>query len=592
MTSNRWGLDDVAGLLLRNDPGGLVDLWNAVPPDYSVTASGLASLRSANQLAIVQRLASLEQKSIAAAGVGAGFRPEVFAAIQSLPGVDVILMAGMEAIGLQLDLGGAIDVAERVIAEVLDAVGLALGAGLAVVQLVPALGQVAAVVTAVVLAIVKNTQAWAAQEAASVLASLDCAPPAYSAMIDRESANAAVMLLTEPDWTRLFVPEGRPFDPEFIPWPQFPEGYGNDGRRGFTCCPSTVDGGRVIAPVGVGVGNRIQVIAQPIFYAADGLGFGCLPMCPSLQVHRAIIVTASGQTYDPGASFAELGGVGGYAWRMLWGGGPAAFAVDGDLIGRAWAEYLELLREFIRLNVRGFGTGQAPGGRVCDGWGGGTMNPNSKPNGPNPRWDAVDWFLEQLGEYEGQPTPIAAWKSFERYQDALLRRVGIAYVDARTCVSRWRSRVRQAQQELLSHATAVCELDLDAIPDPEYREAVDAERHRRGVSCWATAGNRVASRATTATNGPSLEPLDGDGGPLPEIPPFRARSSASTSGSGGGPPAKAGSSGTRGPTTGAQASAADDDTGMMMVGAAALMGGAFGLYLYTRGKNGHRRRTR
>lgn len=527
---NRWTLNDVADVVKREQPGGLTDLWNHVPPGYALPADARAVVVRSYQDAVAQGIALFQQKAVAFAGVSVGFRPEVFEALRGLPGIDVVAETALAALRDGLDMGKLNAAAQKVLTKVITYVGDRMGASLAMADYAGAMGAVVAIVWGAIETIVNAENEWKEYREAQKLAALDCAPPSYSAATDRDFAQAAVELLGTPNWSDLFLPTVNP-------------------TNGFTCCISAVDGGRVIAPVGLGIGNRVQSAFtpgggwagdwQPDYYGS-GLGYGCLPMLPNYPVHRAIVIPngRSHQTYDPSWSLVQLGAVAIEAYTMLHGLGPATYTVDGDDIASAWSHYLATMRDQIARNAPGFGT-SSWGEGVCDDW------------GLDGRMRALGWLWDRLylgkvpadafggGRGDGiflfeDSVPVSHWRSFAKIQGALLGydpdsgqkagppRLVAAYVDSHTCHPAWRQRIRQAQQELLELGDAVCRMDVTSIPDPEYRSAVEALRRQKGVPCLSWGLTVSADFRVSATDGPSLEPLGEGSPPIPKIPIFPA----------------------------------------------------------------------
>lgn len=540
----RYVPSEVVDLLSTPQPDGMIDLWDALPEGAAASASAIEAARRSSQTAIVQGLSLIEQKVTAAAGLSVGFRPEIFEQVRALPGFDTLAATAELAITSKLDLASVTTAAKDLVIEILQDVGALTGSDFVQAGYLDGLGPVVAVVMWAVDTIVSEERKWKEYQEAQAAATLDCAPPAYSAKLDAAMvADALALVAAEPDWRDLFLPEARVFDPTYAekvagwgPDSGFADDPG-DGWRGFTCCTSTVDGGRVIAPVGIGIGNRIQSSFTPIFYGSRP-GFGLLPMCPDLPCHRAVIVTGSNQIYDPGRSLPQLAGVGQRVWRILWGRGPAAFAVDGASIAAAWSEYFQGMRDFIGRNRAGIGGHPSFDNRVCDDW------------GKTGRTAALRWIFSRIGASGAEDTdgiyswsnalPVKAWRAYEDYQESMLARLVIFLVDARTCAPEWRERVRAAQAAAVdSHPTAVCEIDPDDIPDPDLRAAVKARRLQKGAQCYAVAGSRLAAYGKVSpTNGPSLAPLGEDPPEIPEIPelpplgPLRA--TTATAGGGGG----------------------------------------------------------
>lgn len=524
---NRWPIEEVQALLDEELPAGIEALWNAVPQGYSQGLQATENARKRSQEAIVQSLAVVGRKVVAANGVFVGFRPESFNLVAGLPAVDVLADVAKLTAAAGLDLSQLTDQAKDAVIGILGKAGKAMGVEAITPQYSAAIGAVVAVVWQTVTTINTQYQAWKASEEASLDAALSCAPPAFSPTADADFVAAAIELLKTPIWENLFLPEVHPVLPS----------------RGFTCCASTADRGRVIAPVGAGYGNRHQQIADPIFYG-EGFGFGCLPMCPGLPVHRAIIVPGGGgQPYDPAASLPLLAGLGIQAAHLMWNGGPAAFTVDGRKLAEAWADYFSLMRAQIAGNKAGHGTydqtdakfwelflgieGESTD-RVCDEW------------DQAGRSRALLWLYERIGvdvraaDPDGiysflKSAPATGWRAFEIYQLSLLgydkngKKVGpprlvAAYVDARNCHPAWRKRVALAQEELLVLGDAVCRMDLDSIHDPTYLEKVKARRKQKGPVCYAMFGKDVAYGPVSATKGPSIDPLGEGSPPIPAMP--------------------------------------------------------------------------
>lgn len=558
---NRWPQKDVQAIIAQPLPPGIVDLWNAVPSGYTPSRGGGLSLAYTNQKALVQSLGVIEQKAIAAAGSSVGFRPELFGLIKDLPAVNVLTKAASIVAASGLDLGVLSDATKKVLTDVVAKVGKATGSAISIAAYSSAVTAIVAVVWQAVKIIDQQYEAYQAAERESIDAQLDCKPLAFSAPIDEATVQEVIeTILPTPNWERIFLPEVRPVS------------VITDGpdkwvvKTGFTCCPSTVDRGRVIAPVGIGIGNRQQQYiggsgdgwSSEVGYYGSGPGFGCLPMCtevpfarPGLPVHRAIIVPGGGgRIYDPAEALPLLAGLGIQVWHMLWTGGPATFTVDGRLIADAWANYFQTMREQIAFNLPGFGTpGRPDESNFFEAWF--QINKQATPsvcdNWPQKdRSRTLAWLYERIGvdpraanPDEGiynfaWSSPARWWRDFEIYQLALLgydakgKKVGpprlvAAYVDARTCHPAWRRRVKQAQRELLDLTSvglgpAVCRMEVDSIADQEYRAEVEARRKQRGPMCYAVAGRNISNARVSATEGPSLIPL-GEGSPkLPTIP--------------------------------------------------------------------------
>lgn len=520
MSGNRWRVEDVQGVIGAAPPQALIDLWDAVPPGFDLPADAVQSIVRGNQRAITEDLALLQQQVIASVGLSAGFRPEQFALLRDLPGVDIVAETAWLAITGQLDAASAKDL----VVEILKEVGVSVQAPAAFAAYAPAVGAVVQVVWQMVSTIVRWERLNAESDAAFEESAQECAPPAYSAIADRDLLQDGKAILLGSNWDDIFLPLVRPYDPEAPKWQD-----GTDaGFLGFTCCISPVDRARVIAPVGTGIGNRGQSgyfagsgqygdWFPPVY--GSGLGLGCLPMCPDSLVHRAIVVpgaSAGGAafTYDPAGSLPQVGAFGTYVWHLLWSRGPACFSVDGDLIADAWAEYLGFMRRQIGGNERGFGD---LGKGICDDW------PAAN------RQAALAWFFAKLGvpasaaNPEGIYTfadaaPVREWRRFADLQRSLLWRPVVAYVDATTCHPNWRERVASAQEMLLEHPSAVCFLDEDSIHDLEYRARVVAARAKKGAGVCYSRGTSVAAPGVTATEGPSLDPLSSDAPPMPSFP--------------------------------------------------------------------------
>lgn len=546
--NSRWPGTEAAPVIADPGPPGMVDLWNAVPAGAALSTTARAALAASNSTAIVGRYGALTQQAGAAVGIVAGYRPEL------MPGLAPMLERGLgaelaqvAALADRLDLGGLLldNVVEPVVEQLentLAAVGRGIGMAGAAVSWVPFLGQVAGVVAWTVSWVAKGIAADKDAAAAWERTSTTCREPVYSAPVDRATSEQAVRLLAEGDWTRMYLPEVRLRNPDAEPFPGMPQA---PLIIGPTCCPSTRDRfSVVIAPIGVGLGNRIDSglggyrwpslnpDGEPGRLADGREGLGCLPMLPG-SVHRAIVYDRGRGTYDAGDELAELGCVGGIGWRLLWNRGPASWAVDAAALATAWREYLEdfILPIAENRRARALGGGYTEG--VCRDW------------TPAKRIAVAEWMAARFGAPKeaaaadgiarygalDDALPVRAWKDTATYQAAMLQRVAVAYADPRTCAPAWRGPVEQAQLDLLT-SERVCEVELDAITDPIYRAAVFDEQRRRGVQCF-TLADTLQGFKVGPTSGPSTEPL-GSGSPelpeLPELPkPERLGSSSSSS---------------------------------------------------------------
>jgi hypothetical protein len=519
----RWPSADVIGVLGERTPEGLLNMWDAVEPGFTSTTGAWQDAQASASVALAQGISLLEQKAVAAAGFGVGFRPEVFAKIKSLPGFDVLVETAKLALEGQLDIAGLTNAAKNLLVEIAFKVGTMVGIPLAVAGYAPGIGLAVALVWTLVQTMVEEKRKYEAYKAAVDRQALECIAPGYSVQLDQAQCTAALALLTGPDWRDLFMPEVRIFDPSYAGkasgWGAA-SGFGNDvgpldaGWLGVTCCP-TPDGARVIAPIGSGIGNRAQRGWKPIYHGKRP-GFGLLPFVPDLMVHRAIITQPGGLgTYEAGRALPQLAGLGSHVWGLLWNCGPAAFALDGRSIANAWDEQLRGMKLFVGGNPVGIGGVVSSGRKACDEW------PEAG------RRAALDFFFTKLGMPDAsqdgitswsEAAPVKAWNLFADYQETLLERVGIAYVDARTCAPEWRARVRQAQLDLLDHPTAVCEVSTLAIPDDEYRAAVLARKMKKGGQCFAVSDRLAAYAEVSANTGPSLAPLSERAPDVPEQP--------------------------------------------------------------------------
>lgn len=540
--TTRYKVEDVAELIEAKLPEGMVELWRDLPQGTAATSTALAAARQASQVAIAQGLTMIEQKVTAVAGLAAGFRPEIMGKILDLPGVDVVAQTAASALTKGLNLSELSTAATKVLAEVLEEVGKRYGSELVRAEYIPAIGAVAQVVIAAVTTIVQAEKAWAAYELAQDQAIIDCAPPAYSAKLDEAQVKAAMSLMVGGDWTNLFMPESRTFDPDYDhsawgPNANLPDsGFLDQGYRGFTCCISTLDGGRVIAPVGVGVGNRSQQFMPAIHYHT-GPGFGLTPMVKGAPVQRAIVVPKNGGAFDPARDLPQLAALGQHAWHMLWSPGPLAFSVDGEQIADAWAEHYRVMRMFIAGNAIGIGGVERYDRKVCDEW------PEAQ------RRAALRWLFTKIGMPDAdnpdgivsfsEALPVKAWNAYADFQHSLVDRKLMAYVDPDTCHPKWRKAVQDAHDRILEHATMPCEIDPADCPNKKFRERLKAERSTRGAQCFAVVGQLKAPGPVGPTEGPSLEPITGTPSPIPAMPkpararPLRGSTSAEDTGGGG-----------------------------------------------------------
>ena len=554
MTAYSWDSSTVASLLTR-EANGLVDMWDNAPPGHKATAQALANLRKLNEKAMMEGLALVEQQAMVMTGHLAGLRPEIFEALGDLPGVDVLKATALAFYdGGQFDFGSLSEESQKLATDILARIGDRLGAPFAFAEYLEGTGQVVAFVYKWAGVIIDHIKASRAEQDAYLDEAIECVPPGYSAAMDSAAVQYALRgVMKTGDWTRLFVPETRPIDPDWVhpsesigrenmADPDFWEGA--SAEIGFTCCVSTFDHGRVIAPLGAGVGNSVQSMYGPpppesaakdntIYYAGDDAGLGLLPMCPDVPVHRAQIVPGghNQDQYDSGDGLPMLAGLGAHAWRLLWASNPIAFAVDGDFIADCWVEYLALMIDWIARN-RGLTRSINPVGDwvpvqsvtgVCDDW------------AAAGRYAALDRFFKRLGattespEWDGigvpqRTAPVVQWRKYAEYQATLVERPVINYVDARTCAPTWRKRVGAAQRDWLERpAEDLCRIITQAIPNPEFAAAVTDRKRTKGGKCFDAGKDSLSAIGRLGPkNGPSLETSGGPQlTPIPSIPPLQ-----------------------------------------------------------------------
>lgn len=489
-----WDPERVEQLLSGPLPSSTVELWNA--SGIVDEATRLAVLRN-NSRAFAESAGAIWQRSILGAGTGPGFRPEQWAELENVTAVDAIALASELAGQFGLDLGAwAQDVAVEVFSEVVDLVAADLVDS--VVSAVPVVGPV-----------VRFLVAWGRGIAAMIRADIEqnerdessrdedsCPLPGYSASIDQVLAESALSLLSTGDWSEIF----RPLSLDTAPW--------------NVCPPVPNSPVRSITPRGLGLGTWQDDVDPGPF------GLSCTPMIPGLLVHRGWIANTTDDIREIGDGLPLLASVGARAWSLLWGRGPAAFAVDGDQLADQWRRFLDA--EFAASRPANRGTWKQGN---ADWW---LKVASSRLRGSSQ--------VQGSSVGIGASFPVAkAWEAFAVYQRSLLGRPVVAYVDARSCHPAWRKRIEDEQRDLLT-SPRVCDLDLDRIRDPAYLDAVTAERVRRGAVCFA-AHELKAPGGPVISTGPSLDPL---GGPLPPIPeppivrPPRAPTPAPSNEGGGG----------------------------------------------------------
>jgi hypothetical protein len=570
---NRWSLGAVQDRIFAPAPTGLVDVWDAVQDGWEPSADAVASIRKANQTAMVEAVGTNFQRVIASAGV-IGFRPEQFSILSPKLDIDVrsIVIAAIAETGLDLSALGPVALAA--LSKVLELVTTAVGEVIInAIGAYPVIGAVVEFVYRWVKYIVDNVRA---DRDDSETTETECPPPSYSAAIDRAQSQDCIERMRLPDWTALFSPVTNT-----RVWVEAQEAWGGIYEAvpahwnilGFNCCPATIGGGRVIAPVGMIPGTRRQFgTGNPIpFPDFDGFGFGLLPMVretygkllpadqqrgesAGIRIARALVTGEQTWGREIGDLLPLTAAASKQAWALLWSRGPTAFTLDANTLLFRWANYFGDLTDQI------LGNPETLEGSLCGDW----------------SWKKRCWFVENLLLRLGCPgyenpggggidlsklTKSAAisrargailvdsdvcksWFEFDRYQKSLLRRIGIAYVDAETCHPAWRDRVHQAQVDYLTHPTAVCNCDDTSIPNAEFAAAVRAAQYKKGALCAAGYEARtIAFGPSSATTGPSLDPLGEDAPEIPEAPqhgdlPPRSkahlRAPAGSSGSGGG----------------------------------------------------------
>ncbi len=512
--------------LLQEQSRALVDAWDAIPPGTTLDAKALSALRQDNQVALAQGLTLLQQQVTAATGLGPGFPPEIFEKVKDLPGVDVVAQTIVAALEGRLDLAEVTKASVGVLRDIVQEVTDGLEISATVADYLGGLNIVVQIVMGFITMVVEGNRLAAALRESNEDEGHGCIAPMYSAKVDQSEVAGALEMLTRPDWTNLFMPIVRPFDPELTAqaaaWalenglPKGPQYV-----PGFSCCLTT-QGWRVIAPVGSGVGNRVQHDWDPTFYYGDEYGYGLLPMCPELACHRALIA-GTGTNPEIGKPLALTSALGVQAWRQLWAGGPATWAAAGKEIAGAWFEYLTILRYQVAGNRGGVGTWTDE--YVGRGWFGDKQGGHASVCA---NWDGAQAYVEDMLVRLGMPAgsgnpngivnmgdslPVRAWTAFDEYQTAMLERVAVAYADARTCVPSWRQRVAEAQLGLLDSA-AVCNVVVAAVPDPGYRADVEAAKRARGGQCFIASSTISSDRGSR----PSSIPWTSNPRPLPNFP--------------------------------------------------------------------------
>jgi hypothetical protein len=518
--TNRFTIDQAVDVL-DNDmaPKALSETWSNLQ-GTSLDASSVRDALDANRNAMLEGIVVQAQRATVAAGL-IGLRPEQFSKVGDLLGLDIAKLALRTALEAAEE-AGLIDKIKQFVMEAIEQLLVKISevTALAVCAAIPVVGWVAAIVLDFAFGIADLIREKDKAEEALAEAKETCPQPVATANSDRDSAIAAMQVMRTRDWSRLFMPMATP---------------------NFTCCRAATHGGRVIGPYGAIVGPVGEGLGQfgahaydrPFWENLNGeYGMGCLPMLQNLGCHRVLIKPpfahkglrkynqSNFNGYDTGQQMPQLQGVGYQAYSIMRSRGPTAFTVDGVQLADAWQLYAGTLGEQIGTNFEGLGRQSWD---KCGEW--------KKAD----RIEMLKWWFWRiggLGAPGAESDDVAAasraaakgskvvreWREFAVYQTSLLRRLVVAYVDARTCHPNWRERIEQAQRDLLTHPTAVCDLDLGSIPEPAYLAEVEARRKQLGYACTGVADSILAID-TSATEGPSLAPIGDDADPIPSDPP-------------------------------------------------------------------------
>lgn len=440
---------------------GLPDLWN------DPAAKGSAWARHA--LVLAGNGSAIQQKIWAAVDRGIGTAPWQVASLTKLASIDPLaLAAGRILIDI---LPPMRELAKLAFDKLLDLLTMAaeqvLGIAMTFLTAIPVIGQVIEILLAVVMAIVKIVKLAKQQQDANDAE--DTVPAMYPSVEADELLTMEIREKCEMhDWTGIFMPRTDPNDPE------------RDWARGFNCHKIEPGGayanGRLIQPAG----SFAYTFTEQDVRGVEGMGgfwgkkaVGAIP--GAVRIHRAIQVGHGGKDpVDPGEWLPQSAAAAATAWSAVWSNGPTVFAVDADLALVSWERQCRIFLSDLDDNRRCTSTQLSPPARAI----------------------VRKAFIEDvMGLYDSPANssiedlisemPIrGALLGLKARQNSLGRTTTIAYVDARYAPPAIRDVIDSRQKSILE-SQEVCRLDLNRIPNPLFRSAVELKIKQRGLSCYS-----------------------------------------------------------------------------------------------------------
>lgn len=269
----------------------------------------------------------------------------------------------------------------------------------------------------------------------------------FNPEVDRLVLNQEVLrrLRSSKDWTRLFRPPGGGV-PENKAWL---DAYYTSDLQG---------GGRRLAATNV---------CDDCLGFVPGTGF----LHKSMEIFGPANLKDTGNVYLPSSRQHGL-----WIWKHIArANSPALYTVDASVLESTWRWYLQPLREYVLAD---------------------------KKLSPAQRKRIINYY-DRGGDAEGDPLKIFGWGSTTKSVDPddyqpvkearILKKRQLAFLDTLTCAyvgddygaiadpeikAKWEER----RQDLLQHP-AICQVDLEMIPDPIYRGQVEYEQDLRKAQC-------------------------------------------------------------------------------------------------------------
>lgn len=279
----------------------------------------------------------------------------------------------------------------------------------------------------------------------------DDAPPQYPATsfnpeFDRDQLNKQVLrrLRTTHDWTQMFRPPGGGI-PEHAAWlDQFWTAHLEGGGRRVTAT-NVCD-------------NCLGYVPGTAFLHKSTELFG-------------IALKDTGNVYLPSSRQHGL-----WLWKHISrANSPALYTLDADTIGTAWHNYLQALREYVSSDHE---LSAAQRERIISYYDRGGDDPSSDLK-------IFGWGSVNNPTSPSNYLPVKEAKILKERQLAFLDTLTVAYVDesyGALSDGDVRSKWEKRRKDLLAHP-AICDVDLDMIPDAIYRGQVEYEQDLRKAEC-------------------------------------------------------------------------------------------------------------